>query len=68
MSEPLFAPDSTHAEVRCWQCGHEVTVKPNGLPAGISGAEFERRARCQKCGTGWPHVKVFPVTRSKWGM
>jgi hypothetical protein len=66
MSRPLFNPESTHAVVRCWQCKREVTVRPAQLPAGITGAEFGKRAKCASCGAAWPQVTVYPTAGSVW--
>jgi hypothetical protein len=66
MSRPLFSPESTHAVVRCWQCAREVTVTPAQLPAGITAAEFGKRAICKGCGANWPQVTVYPTAGSVW--
>tara|TARA_R100000655_G_scaffold92106_2_gene133128 strand:+ start:345 stop:530 length:186 start_codon:yes stop_codon:yes gene_type:complete len=44
MTDDLFAPGVTYIEVKCWECGHTVTRKPEGAPQGITQHEFERRS------------------------
>jgi len=59
MDDQLFEAGTTHIEVKCWACGHSVTLTPEELPNGIADHEFEKRAICQ-CGTSWPYVTKFP--------
>lgn len=59
LDEQLFSAESTHIEVKCWSCGHCVTLKPGDVQEGMTDCEFEKRATC-RCGTGWPYVSKFP--------
>ncbi len=65
MTDELFAPSATYIEVKHWEHGHTVTLKPEGAPEGIAQHEFERRSVC-KCGTGWPQVMQHPRKSSTW--
>ena len=59
LDDRLFQTGTTHIEVKCWACGHSVTLRPSDLPDGITDYDFEKRATC-KCGAGWPYVTKFP--------
>lgn len=59
IADQLFGAGTTHIEVKCWACGHSVTLMPQDVPPGITDYDFERRAIC-RCGTGWPYVVRFP--------
>ncbi len=51
---PLFSDGITHIEVQCVACPHLVTLLPQDLPQGITALGFESKAKCAKCGAGWP--------------
>lgn len=63
MDDDLFAPGITHIEVKCWDCGHTATRRPEDVPNGIGQHDFERRSVC-KCGTRWPQVTRYPRKKS----
>lgn len=65
MTDELFVPGVTYIEVKCWECGHTVTRRPDDVPAEITQHEYERRSVC-KCGTGWPQVTRYPRKGSTW--
>jgi len=62
----LITPGTTHITVTCWSCRHTVDLRPDQVPAGITQHEFEKRARCAKCGTGWPQVVRHPRAKTVW--
>lgn len=67
MAELLFETYTTHVIISCWSCKHEVQLLPGDAPEGIRYYDFQRRAKCSKCGTTWPHIHQHPRPPSKWG-
>jgi hypothetical protein len=56
----LFDSDTTRVEVCCWNCNHSVTLRRGDVKADLDRHDFERRAICSQCQTGWPQTTKFP--------
>lgn len=59
LRDRLFEAGNTHIEVKCWSCGHSVTLMPQDVPPGIKDYDFEKTGHLSPAAPVGPMLPNF---------